>query len=116
MMMTCSCADESQDIECEERDSFQEAHEKKKTCDNKRYEANRESMKESAKANYDQNRELILASKQDEYQANQKAKRGISRINSFRKEILRGRSVCNYTHKLFTCKGIFVCVLATIYM
>ena len=28
-----SCADESQDIECEERDSFHEAHEKKKACD-----------------------------------------------------------------------------------
>ena len=39
-------------------------------------------MKESAKAHYDQNRELILASKQAQYQANQKAKRDISRINS----------------------------------
>ena len=46
-----SCADESQDIECEERDSFQEAHEKK-VCDRKRYEANQESMNESAKARY----------------------------------------------------------------
>ena len=31
------CVGESQDIE--ERDSFQEAHEKKKTCDRKRYKA-----------------------------------------------------------------------------
>ena len=37
-----SCADESQD-ECEERDSFQEAHEKKKACDRKHYKANSES-------------------------------------------------------------------------
>ena len=46
-----SCADESQD-ECEERDSFQEAHEKKKACDRKHYKANSESKKESAKAQY----------------------------------------------------------------
>ena len=44
-----------------------------------------ESKKDSVKAYYDQNRELILASKQDQYQANPKAKRGISRINSRRK-------------------------------
>ena len=37
------------------------------------------------KAYYDQNRELILASKEDQYQANPKAKRDISRINSCRK-------------------------------
>jgi ABC-type Zn2+ transport system substrate-binding protein/surface adhesin len=92
------CVGESQDIE--ERNSFQEAHEKKKTCDRKRYKADPESKKdsmkaqywldpeskkESAKAYYDQNRELILASKQDQYQANPKAKRDISRINSRRK-------------------------------
>ena len=100
------CVGESQDIE--ERDSFQEAHEKKKTCDRKRYKADPESKKDSmkaqywldqeskkesakaqywldpeskrdsAKAYYDQNRELILASKQDQYQANPKAKRDIS--------------------------------------
>ena len=50
-----SCADESQDIECEERDSFHEAHEKKKACDRKHYKANSESKKESAKA------QIILA-------------------------------------------------------
>ena len=118
------CVGESQDVE--ERDSFQEAHEKKKTCNRKRYKADPgskkdsmkaqywldpesketakaqywldpESKKESAKAQYwldtqdsmkayyDQNRELILASKQDQYQANPKAKRDISRINSCRK-------------------------------
>ena len=107
------CVGESQDIE--ERNSFQEAHEKKKTCDRKRYKADPESKKDSMKAQYwldpeskkesakaqywldpeskkdsmkayyDQNRELILASKQDQYQANPKAKRDISRINSRRK-------------------------------
>ena len=50
-----SCADELQDIECEERDSFHEAHEKKKACDRKHYKANSESKKESAKA------QIILA-------------------------------------------------------
>ena len=35
------CVGESQDIE--ERDSFQEAYEKKKTCDRKRYKADPES-------------------------------------------------------------------------
>ena len=95
--------------------SFQEAHEKKKTCDRKRYKADPESKKDSMKAQYwldpeskkdsakaqywldpeskkdsvkayyDQNREQILASKQDQYQANPKAKRDISRINSCRK-------------------------------
>ena len=104
-----SCADESQGIEYEERDSFQEAHEKKKACDRKHYKANTESKKESTKAQYwldpeskkesakahywldpeskkesvkayyDQNRELILASKQAQKQANPKAKRVISR-------------------------------------
>ena len=39
------CVGESQDIE--ERDSFQEAHEKKKTCDRKRYKADHESKKDS---------------------------------------------------------------------
>ena len=105
------CEGESQDIE--ERDSFQDAHEKKKTCDRKHYKADPESKdsakaqywldpeskesakaqywldpeskKDSVKACYDQNRELILASKQDQYQANPKAKRDISRINSRRK-------------------------------
>ena len=38
----------SQDIE--ERDSFQEVHEKKKTCDRKRYKADPESKKDSMKA------------------------------------------------------------------
>ena len=42
------CVGESQDIE--ERDSFQEAHEKKKTCDRKRYKADPESKKDSIKA------------------------------------------------------------------
>ena len=48
------CADESLDIECEERGSFQEAREKKKknTCDQKRYKADPESKKESVKAQY----------------------------------------------------------------
>ena len=77
------CVGESQDIE--EHDSFQEAHEKKKTCDRKRYKADPESKKDSVKAYYDQNREMILAFKQDQYQANPKAKRDISRINSRRK-------------------------------
>ena len=69
-----SCANdrESQDIECEERDSFQEAREKKNTFERNRYKANSESKKDSMKAYYDQNRELILASKQDQYQANPK--------------------------------------------
>ena len=44
------CVGESQDIE--ERDSFQEAHEKKKTCDRKRYKADPESKKDSMKAQY----------------------------------------------------------------
>ena len=44
------CVGESQDIE--ERDSFQEAHEKKKTCDKKRYKADHESKKDSMKAQY----------------------------------------------------------------
>ena len=44
------CFGESQDIE--ERDSFQEAHEKKKTCDRKRYKADHESKKDSMKAQY----------------------------------------------------------------
>ena len=44
------CVGESQDID--ERDSFQEAHEKKKTCDRKRYKANPESKKDSMKAQY----------------------------------------------------------------
>ena len=44
------CVGESQDIE--ERDSFQEAHEKKKTCDRKRYKADHESKKDSMKAQY----------------------------------------------------------------
>ena len=109
-----SCADESQDIE--ERDSFQEAHEKKKACDRKRYKANPESKKESAKAQYwfdpesmknsakaqywldpeskkesvkayyNQNRELILASKQARNQANPKAKGVISRKNNSRRK------------------------------
>ena len=39
----------AQDIECEERYSFQEAREKKKTCDKMHYEANCESKKESMK-------------------------------------------------------------------
>ena len=98
-MMTVVLA--SRKILPEERDSFQEAHEKKKTtCDRKRYKADPESRKDSMKAQYwldperkkdsvkayyDQNRELILASKQDQYQANPKAKRDISRINSRRK-------------------------------
>ena len=43
------CVGESQDIE--ERDSFQEAHEKK-TCDRKRYKADPESKKDSMKAQY----------------------------------------------------------------
>ena len=40
-----SCANdrESQDIECEERDSFQEAREKKNTFERNRYKANSES-------------------------------------------------------------------------
>ena len=61
-----SCANdrESQEIECEERDSFQEAREKKNTFERNRYKANSESKKDSMKAYYDQNRELILASKQ----------------------------------------------------
>ena len=45
------CVGESQDIE--ERDSFQEAHEKKKkkkTCDRKQYKADPESKKDSMKA------------------------------------------------------------------
>ena len=42
------CVGESQDIE--ERDSFQEAHEKKKTCDRKHYKADPESKKDSMKA------------------------------------------------------------------
>ena len=41
------CVGESQD---EERDSFQEAHEKKKTCDRKHYKADPESKKDSLKA------------------------------------------------------------------
>ena len=96
-----SCADESQGIECEERDSFQEAHEKKKACDRKHYKANTESKKESAKAHYwldpeskkesmkahyDQNRELILASKQAQKQANPKAKRVISKKKKSRRK------------------------------
>ena len=44
------CVGESQDIE--ERDSFQEAHEKKKTCDRKRLKADPESKKDSMKAQY----------------------------------------------------------------
>ena len=44
------CVGESQDIE--ERDSFQEAHEKKKTCDRKRYKADPGSKKDSMKAQY----------------------------------------------------------------
>ena len=46
------CVGDSQDIE--ERDSFQEAHEKKKTrtCDRKRYKADPESKKDSMKAQY----------------------------------------------------------------
>ena len=88
---------------------FTKRMKKKKACDRKHYKANSESkkesakaqywldpetkkewldpesMKESAKAHYDQNRELIFASKQAQYQANQKAKRDISRINSRRK-------------------------------
>ena len=44
------CVGESQGIE--ERDSFQEAHEKKKTCDRKRYKADPESKKDSMKAQY----------------------------------------------------------------
>ena len=44
-----------------------------------------ESMKESAKAYFDQQSRTDLAFKQDQYEANQKAKRDISRINSFRK-------------------------------
>ena len=82
---SCAIDRESQDIECEERDSFQEAREKKNTFERNRYKANSESKKDSMKAYYDQNRELILASKQDQYQANPKAKRDISRINTFRK-------------------------------
>ena len=42
------CVGESQDTE--ERDSFQEAHEKKKTCDRKCYKADPESMKDSMTA------------------------------------------------------------------
>ena len=64
-----SCANdresqEWQDNECEERDSFQEAREKKNTFERNRYKANSESKKDNMKAYYDQNRELILASKQ----------------------------------------------------
>ena len=83
-------------LECEERDSIQEAHETKKACDRKRYKADFESKKDSTKAYYDQNRELILASKQAQYQA---------------KEILllRGRSIpfgCNMSCPcLFARKG-----------
>ena len=123
-----SCADESQGIEYEECDSFQEAHEKKKACDRKHYKANTESKKESAKAQYwldpeskkesvkayyDQNRELILASKQAQKQANPKAKRVISRKKKAAgKEILRGRSVCMYTVwvQYVTRKGPVYCV------
>ena len=43
-----SCVGESQDIE--ERDSFQEAHEKKKTRDRKHYNTYPESKKDSMKA------------------------------------------------------------------
>ena len=79
---------------------FKKRMKKKKTCDRKRYKADPESKKDSMKAQYwldpeskkdsvkayyDQNRELILASKQNQYQANPKAKRDISRINSRRK-------------------------------
>ena len=49
------------------------------------YRLDSESKKESAKAYYDQKSRTDLAFKQDQYQANQKAKRDISRINSFRK-------------------------------
>ena len=50
-----SCANdrESQDIECEERDSFHEAREKKNTFERNRYKANSESKKDSMKAYYD---------------------------------------------------------------
>ena len=49
-----SCANdrESQDIECEERDSFQEARGKKNTFEMNRYKANSESKKDSMKAYY----------------------------------------------------------------
>ena len=40
------CVGESQDI-----DSFQEAHEKKKTCDRKHYKADPESKKDSIRPN-----------------------------------------------------------------
>ena len=49
-MMTVVLA--SRKISIEERDSFQEAHEKKKTCDRKRYKADPESKKDSMKAQY----------------------------------------------------------------
>ena len=49
-----SCANdrESQDIECEECDSFQEARGKKNTFERNRYKANSVSKKDSMKAYY----------------------------------------------------------------